>query len=116
MLTMLYQYDPGPDRWVPTPHPLDSPAPDGSVAYYQASLSRSFSFEDARFNDEVALALCRYLKTSLVNRGLELTDGPYIQVMPRDRDMPADWVMIRAVAWTEEFDHTVPIDVEAVAA
>lgn len=107
MMTPLRRYHPTKE-WEVVPHAMVSPAPDGSVAYFQDSLSPSVRKIVALFDDSIGRALCRYLVASITGRGFQITDGPYLQVLEEDGLVPHGWVMLRAVAWCDEFDLLVP--------
>lgn len=118
MLVPLYKYVAG-GSWEVVPHSLLSPDPDGSVAYYMDNLSPAVAFGpdsgQPPFDDALGRAVCQYLVSSVLQRSLEVNDGPYIQVLPEDGLVPRDWTMIRAVVWSEEFDLVVPTDGLAVS-
>ena len=110
MLTPLHRYLPG-GFWELIPHSLTSPTADGSVAYYLDSLATADplrSATDDPFDSEVGEAMCRCLTATVLSRSLEVSDGPYIQVLEDDGTVPFGWVMLRAVLWSEEFDLVVP--------
>jgi len=108
----LRRYAPNAE-WEVVSHPMTSPAPDGSVAYYQDSLSPLD--EEGRFVDGVARALCQYLAALTVRKNVPITDGPYLQVLEDDGAVPPGWVMIRALVWCDEFDLLTPLTDDAVS-
>lgn len=111
----LHRYVMG-SHWELSPTQLISPRPDGSVAYYQDTLSRAYHpTRTPPFDDEAARALCRYLTALVVIRGLQLVDGPYLQVLEDDGAIPAGWHRLRAVVWIDEYDVLVPVDTEAAS-
>jgi hypothetical protein len=113
VMTPLHRYTPG-GEWEVVPHPMDSPAPDGSVAYYQDSLSPSVGEQVALFDDGIARALCRYLVALTVRKNVPLVDGPYLQLLEDDGAVPPGWIMLRAIVWCDEFDAITPMTAEAV--
>lgn len=113
MMTPLRRYVPNGD-WEVVPHPMDSPAPDGSVAYYVDTLSPLDG--EGVFIDGSARAICQYLAALTVRKGVPITDGPYLQILEDDGAVPPGWVMLRAVVWCDEFDLVTPVTPEAVAA
>lgn len=107
MSTPLRRYHPTAE-WEVVGHAMQSPAPDGSVAYYQDSLSPTVGVQVALFDDQIARALCQFHVAQVVRQGLQIVDGPYIQLLEDQGVVPAGWVMLRAVVWVDEFDELVP--------
>jgi hypothetical protein len=107
--TLLLRYRPGTD-WERVLVRLDSPRPDGSVAYYSDSLCPHYPSGRLPFDDQIARALCQHLMLSVASRQLEITDGPYLQVLPDGDTVPGGFVIVRALTWVEEFDLLVPTD------
>ena len=103
----LRRYLVGQD-WEVVPHAMDSPAPDGSVAYFFDTLSPGDPRVTHPFSDETARALCHYIKSLAVRNKIDICDGPYLQILEDDGSVPHGWVMLRAVMWVEEFDLVVP--------
>lgn len=109
--------------WPVVQRPMDSPAKDGTVAYYQDSLSWGYGGPldgelemEVGFDPNIARALCQYLKSLAVARSLEISDGPYLQILEDDGSVPPGWVMLRALVWVDEYDMITPLDDEAVKA
>lgn len=105
----------GNGDWDLVTRSLASPAPDGTVCYYLDSLSPSLvrDYEDGppvAFDAGAAQALCRWLSATLLSRGIEIADGPYIQMLEDDGTHPRGWVVLKAMAWADEFDLLVPAD------
>lgn len=120
-LVPLRRYTPGA-AWEVVPHSLASPAPDGSVAYYQDALSLSYRDGlgtdeqiSAGYDEDIARALCQYLVALTVRYSLQIADGPYLQILEDDGAVPHGWVMLRALAWVEEYDLLTPMDGQSVS-
>lgn len=118
MLVPLYRYVSG-GKWEVVSHTLASPLPDGTVAYYQDSLSKADPLGRATghelFDDSIGRALCRYVQARVIRSRLDVADGPYIQILEEDGSVPPGWIMLRAIVWTEEFDLMVPVSPAATA-
>lgn len=111
-MTPLRKYVPNGD-WEVVAHPMDSPAPDGSVAYYQDTLSPLDG--EGNFIDGSARAICQYLAALTVRKGVPITDGPYLQLLEDDGAVPPGWTMLRAIVWCDEFDSLIPMTEGAVS-
>jgi len=106
----LFRYRTG-QVWEQTRMQLASPRPDGAVAYYQDSLSRLHPVSwRPRFDDESARALCQYVRALADKAGLEVVEGPFLQVLEDDGATPPGYAMLRAIVWVEEYDLVVPVD------
>jgi hypothetical protein len=97
-------------------HSLASPSPTGEVAYFFDVLSPHTLPVDAEdgppitFNSLIGRAAMHYLMASAMGRRLEISDGPYLQVLEDDGAVPPGWVVLRAVLWADEFDLVVPTE------
>lgn len=112
----MWRYD--PSGWSLSGRDLASPAPDGSIAYYEDTLSPiPARLEDGPgFHDETARAVCQHLKAEIVARGaLEIVDGPFLYVPEDDGCVPPGWQVLRAVAWVDEYDLVVEVSADAVS-
>lgn len=122
----MFRYSPT-GEWRVTSRSLASPAADGSVAYFFDFLSKQYIIDDdesdpmagdpcvIHFSDALASAACQYLSAAAMARGLEISDGPYIQMLEDDGAVPRGFMMVRAIAWADEFDLVVPADPESAA-
>lgn len=118
----LRRYAPGCAWDMVETRSLQSPAPDGTVVYYQDALSKDSDAlaregwtENPGFDPEVAEAVCRYLTALAVRRGAEIADGPLLQILEDDGAVPPGWVMLRALIWIDEYDLVVEVDPAACA-
>jgi len=116
--TPMWRYLPNALGWESTGRDLASPAPDGSVAYYEDTLAPvpPVGTEGAPlFNDAVARAVCQHLKARIIERSvLEIVDGPFLQLVDDDGCTPFGWVVLRAIAWVDEYDFIVDVSDDAV--
>lgn len=108
--TPLRRYHPV-DEWEVVGRSLASPASDGTVIYYQDTLSPLDG--EGQFIDGSARAICQYLTALAVRQGVEIADGPYLQVLEDDGMVPGGWVMLRALIWVDEYDSIVPMESSA---
>lgn len=99
------RYVPNGD-WEPVSKNLSSPAPDGTVIYFQDTLSPMDG--EGNFIDGPARAICQYLTALVLKHDREVADGPYLQVLPDDGAVPPGWLMLRALIWVDEYDVLVP--------
>ena len=107
----LYPYRTGQAWGDQVRMPLASPRTDGAVAYFQEGLSRLHPPSwRPRFDDDLARALCQYAVALADKAGLEVVDGPYLQVVEDDGAVPRDWVVLRAIIWVDEYDLVTPMD------
>lgn len=111
-VTPLWRYHPV-NEWVVSAKSLVSPAADGTVIYYQDTLSPLDG--GGNYVDGSARAVCQYLTALAVRRGLEISDGPYLQVLEDDGAVPPGWQMLRALIWVDEYDLVVEVDPAACA-
>ncbi len=97
--------------WIVTDKSLQSPAPDGSVCYYFDSLSpQRIADDEPLYDDRIARAACQYLSALARSKGVEIVDGPYLQLLEDDGAVPRGFVMLRALIWADEFDELVPVE------
>lgn len=96
--------------WVVEHKSLQSPAEDGSVCYYFETISPQLVRDDGPLYDEqIARAACQYLSALVRSRNVEVSDGPYLQLMEDDGAVPRGFVMLRALLWADQFDVVVPV-------
>lgn len=110
--TPLRYYDPS-GAWDVVGKDLSSPAADGSVVYYQDTLSPLDG--EGQFIEGSARAVCQYLKALAIGRGLQVVDGPYLQLLEDDGAVPPGWQMLRALIWVDEYDQLTPLTDDAVS-
>ena len=94
--------------WEVVAKSMVSPASDGTVIYFHDTLSPLDG--EGNYLDGSARACCQYLLALALQRNVELSSGPFLQVLEDDGAVPPGWVMLRALIWVDEYDSIVPME------